>query len=351
MAALLKVPLKSHFLSARNFLHCPRKVSTLSGVFNKFFTEETRKLDSENSVGLFGIPELKSPDGFHIMKEGVMSRCTELIQDAIRSHNSPKIVSIFDEISDELCKVADLAEFVRLTHPSKSYAKAAEETSLGLGAFVEKLNTNLELYKALKFALSDEQVLHGMDDITKHVGNLFLFDFEQSGIHLEEKKRNDAVRLHEMILTFGAEFSHNTATASRYPLQKWAENVRIPFRISGNEIIVTSPCSESTDGNLRKEAYKGFFMQSDSQLAVLENLFACRNSLANLLGFDSFSHRALRGTMAEHPETVNAFLHESLNLLHDSTKTELEMIRRWKSKDMGDADKVQMWDVRYIFFL
>ena len=326
----------------------PRNLATLAGVFNKCFVGNVKILDSEN-VGLFGIPELRTPEGFSILKESVIRKCSSLIEDAICSRNSPHIVSIFDEISDELCKVADLAEFLRLTHPSKSFSKAAEETSLGLGAFVEELNTNIDLYNALKHALNDKDVSGQMDDVTKHVGNLFLFDFEQSGIHLEREKRERAVKLHEMILTFGAEFSHNTSVSSKYPLSKWAQDVRIPFKISGNDILVSSPYSESASSKLRKEAYKGFYMQTDEQLMILENLLACRNQLANLLGFESFAHRALKGTMAQNPETVMAFLRESFNLLRDSTQAELDVISGWKSNenDVEGANRVHMWDIRY----
>ena len=327
-----------------------RSVTRLAGVFNKCFAENAKGPDTEN-VGLFGIPELRSPEGFHSIKESVMCKCNALIQDAINNQNSPNIVSIFDEISDELCKVADLAEFIRLTHPSESFSKAAEQTSLGLGAFVEKLNTNIDLYSALKHALTDKTVSGQMDDVTKHVGNLFLFDFEQSGIHLEREKREMAVKLHEMILAFGAEFSHSTSSPSKYPLNKWAKNVRIPYKISGNNILVSSPYSESANSQLRKEAYKAFYVQSDRQLAILENLLACRNQLANQLGFNSFAQRALKGTMAGNPQTVMTFLDESLNLLTDSTQAELDLIRKWKLNDdddnIEDANVVNMWDVRY----
>jgi len=324
----------------------PRTLTRLAGVFNKCFAENSKTLPSEN-VGILGIPELKSPEGFYLMKESVIRKCSSLIEEAIRSKNSPNIVSVFDEISDELCKVADLAEFLRLTHPSKSFSRAAEETSLGLGAFVEQLNTNIDLYHALKHALSDKDVSGQMDDVTKHVGNLFLFDFEQSGIHLKREKRERAVKLHEMILAFGAEFSHNTSAPNIYPLKKWPADVTIPFKVSGNEILVSSPSSESANSDLRKEAYKAFYAQADGQLAILENLLACRNQLANLLGFESYSHRALKGTMAQNPETVEAFLSDSLSLLRDSTQTELDIISGWKSNENEGDTGVHMWDIRY----
>ena len=40
-----------------------------------------------------------------------------------------------------------------------------------------------------------------------HVAQLFLFDFEQSGIHLPETKRQQVVNLNEYILQLGQRFS------------------------------------------------------------------------------------------------------------------------------------------------
>ncbi len=333
------------FFKNNNF----QNLTTLTGVFNKCVAEASESTSAENSVGLFGINELKTADGFHVLKEGVIAECDALIKKAIENQNSSEIVSIFDDISDRLCKVADLAEFTRLTHPSRKFAKAAEETSLGLGAFVEKLNTNLTLYKALKHALTDQNVLDDMDSVTEHVGNLFLFDFEQSGIHLEEKKRELAVQLHEMILGLGAEFSHHTTAPSYYPITNWPSDLRIPFKIQNAMIKVNSPCAESPDSRLREEAYKAFFSESEQQLPVLDHLLSSRNSLANLLGFKSYCHRALRGTMAANPETVESFLRKTLNLLHKPTMKEVEIIEKWKSNDAAVSGKpqVNMWDVRY----
>lgn len=45
-----------------------------------------------------------------------------------------------------------------------------------------------------------------MDQETQNVAELFLFDFEISGVHLESSKRAKAVQLHEELLHLTNEF-------------------------------------------------------------------------------------------------------------------------------------------------
>lgn len=48
------------------------------------------------------------------------------------------MVVVFDELSDSLCKVADLAEFIRLAHPKQAYSEAAEDACITINSVVEK---------------------------------------------------------------------------------------------------------------------------------------------------------------------------------------------------------------------
>lgn len=52
---------------------------------------------------------------------------------------------------------------------------------------------------------------------------------------------------------------------------------------------------------MREAAYKIFLYPSAGQLSRLEELLASRNTLAQLVGYDTFAHRALQGTMAKNP--------------------------------------------------
>lgn len=47
------------------------------------------------------------------------------------------MVEIFDELSNTLCKVADLAEFIRIAHPSAAYMQAAETACAAVSGLVE----------------------------------------------------------------------------------------------------------------------------------------------------------------------------------------------------------------------
>ena len=325
------------------------KVNTLTplaSVFNNPTKTVSYGGDKTNSVGLFGITHLKTGDGFHNLKDDVLKTADRLVQKAISVSPSSEVIEVFDTLSDELCKVADLAEFVRLAHPDQCYADAAERTSFEIGGFVEKLNTQYDLYKALKDALK-----HGspeMDNVTRTVAKLFLFDFEQSGIHLGGEKRKLAVELHEAVLVLGARFTQGAMLSRNYPVDLWPKDLKIPYAINKNSIIVDSPYSEAGNDQLREECYNAYMSPCEKQLNLLENLLSYRDQLASVLGFKSFSHRTLKGTMARNPETVMNFLEDTLSMLERPLADEINLISNYKKVEHSfDENKITPLDIKY----
>ena len=61
--------------------------------------------------------------------------------------------------------------------------------------FFCSLNTNTKLYASLKEVVASGDKF-AEDDVDKRVAQLFLFDFEQSGIHLEEDKVSKIILSH-----------------------------------------------------------------------------------------------------------------------------------------------------------
>lgn len=68
-----------------------------------------------------------------------------------------------------------------------------------------RLNTHFELYKVLKEVVTKGDKI-ATNEVDNHVAGLFLFDFEQSGIHLSEPERQQIVALNDAILNLGQQF-------------------------------------------------------------------------------------------------------------------------------------------------
>uniref|UniRef100_A0A674JIF2 Mitochondrial intermediate peptidase-like n=1 Tax=Terrapene triunguis TaxID=2587831 RepID=A0A674JIF2_9SAUR len=274
-------------------------------------TEQSNFLDSyrkNNLFGLFGVPELSSPEGFQEAQEKALQETEQLVQKACTTPPGPQIVMIFDQLSDALCRVADLADFVKIAHPDFAFREAAEETCRNIGTMVEKLNTNIELCQSLKQLLANKEVMDSLDPETRQVAELFMFDFEISGIHLDEEKRKRAVDLNVKILDLCNQFLIGAHLPNKIDKQILPEHIRYNFAVEGNYIQITGLHADCSDDLVREAAYKIFLYPNAEQLRCLEELLTSRNHLAQLVGYNTFAHRALQGTMARTPEKVMQFL-------------------------------------------
>ena len=110
-------------------------------------------LQSSNRTGLFGISELKDSQGWAVLQDRCERNCQSLVEEVTSPTRRRNVAVIFDDLSDELCRVADMAEFVRLAHPDEQVAFAAQETCINISGLVEQLNTHTGIYDKLKAAV------------------------------------------------------------------------------------------------------------------------------------------------------------------------------------------------------
>ncbi|XP_006821288.1 mitochondrial intermediate peptidase-like, partial [Saccoglossus kowalevskii] len=226
------------------------------------------------------------PYGFKIAQHKCLEEVERLVKDAVNSPTTPELVTIFDKLSDALCRVADLADFVRVAHPKIEYIEAAEDACFSVGNMVEKLNTNVRLHESLRKLLSNESVLQSMDKESRRVAELFLFDFEQSGIHLSA-------------------------------------------------------------GKVREIAYKIFLYPNPQQEAILSKLLTARFELANLVGYPTYAHRALKSSLAKDPENVMKFLEKTADKVHDRARTEISQLKAIKRQFNSTNPDIMPWDLPY----
>ncbi|NWR71449.1 MIPEP peptidase, partial [Centropus unirufus] len=297
--------------------------------------------------GLFGVPELSCPEGFQEAQDKALQESEQLVQKACSTPPGPETVRIFDQLSDALCRVADLADFVKIAHPDFAFREAAEEACRNIGTVVEKLNTDVELCQSLRRLLADEVIISSLDPETRRVAELFMFDFEISGIHLDEEKRKKAVNLNVRILDLCNEFLTAAHLPNKIDKHVLPEHVRYHFTAEGNYLQVAGLHADCPDDLVREAAYKIFLYPEAGQLSRLEELLASRNSLAQLVGYETFAHRALQGTMAKTPGIRHCFINAFIIKIFFRTQKDFEMMTKMKMKLNPQNSKLMPWDHPY----
>ncbi|XP_076832254.1 mitochondrial intermediate peptidase [Brachyhypopomus gauderio] len=326
-----------------------RTVSTWSPVGTAFNSRPARTRDVfKQDVGLFGVPELSSTEGFEVIQKRALLETEELVEKACITPPSASTVETFDKLSDSLCRVADLADFIKVAHPDPRYREAAENTCMKIGTTVEKLNTNVELCRSLKNLLDNQDVMDKLDPETRRVAELFMFDFEISGIHLDEKQRKEAVDLNVKLLDLNHQFLMGCHMPNRIDKQALPNHIHHHFTTEGTCIQIGGLHTDAPDDLVREVAYRIFLYPNPELMRVLDDLLSCRNSLARLVGYESYAHRALRGTMAKSPDNVMNFLQLLTDKLKDRTEKDFKMMRDMKSKLNPRHPDLMPWDHSYL---
>uniref|UniRef100_A0A671MRZ8 Mitochondrial intermediate peptidase n=1 Tax=Sinocyclocheilus anshuiensis TaxID=1608454 RepID=A0A671MRZ8_9TELE len=260
-----------------------RTVTTWSPVAAAFNARVHRRLDLfHQNVGLFGVPELSSVGGFEVVQDRALQETQQLVEKACRCPPGVQTVEIFDKLSDSLCRVADMADFIKVAHPDPSYREAAERTCINIGTMVERLNTNVDLCKKRARPF-----------------------------------RKEAVNLNVKLLDLSNQFLMSCHMPNRIEKRALPEHIHQHFTKDGNYIQIGGLNADAPDDLVREVAYKVFLYPNENVMHILEELLSCRDKLARLVGYESYAHRALKGTMAKSPEAVMSFLQQITDKLSD----------------------------------
>ena len=302
------------------------------------------------TTGLFGHPELSEPEGFDTASSKALTQASELVQDITRDADNPSITTIerFDDLSDILCRVADLSECIRQVHPDPKVVQKAQNACIAINGYVEELNTNIELHRALKNVLESEQ-FSSFDEVTQRTTESFMHDFEVSGIHLEDSTRKEVVKLNNQILELSIEFVQNTRRPALITKNQCPPFLAETFSSDSNYVTVDHVPQSSSDSKLRAFSYLAYYGTFPQQQNILEELLSLRDKLAKLVGYPTFAHRVLKSAMAESPETVSEFLEALSNKILPLAKEDAKQMQRLKLEfgDQVDAQMLRPWDTTF----
>ena len=115
-----------------------------------FDTPSGSPIPSGPPTGIFGHPSLTSPQALESIADAILQRAQLLTQRVLLAPQSRsemfKVVKNLDRLSDLLCSVVDLAEFVRNAHPDPRWVASANNLYESLSEFMNVLNTHVGLY-------------------------------------------------------------------------------------------------------------------------------------------------------------------------------------------------------------
>ena len=266
-----------------------------------------------------------------------------------------------DRVSDLLCRVIDLSDFIRATHPDAKWARAAAEAYTLVFEYMNVYNTETGLNSQLKKALSMPEVTSQWSNEERTVAEILMKDFARSGIDLPAEQREKFVSLSNEISEAGTEFLNGMEFANDHValdrtqlsgvdpvlVQKltWWNKALVPLHDRSARIVISTAHDEAA----RRAIYVADRTASKKSIARLQKLLLKRAQLASLTGYTSYGQMTLADKMAKTPASVNNFL-TTLNASNSGQmQKEIGRLLEAKRAFQGSETTFQPWD--HAFYL
>ncbi|KAK9465893.1 hypothetical protein V1512DRAFT_264966 [Lipomyces arxii] len=365
--------------------------SSISPTTQKSFTADDALLrdvfDSKQTWQMFSRTKRTSTPG--LLSNPELQRAENLVKFAQESLTSAKkitnrilslepselhtVVRLFDRLSDILCRVIDLAEFVRTEHPDPQYVNASEHAFEIMTSYMIQLNSNDGLYHKLRNAMDTPSVASTFSREEIVVAKLLLYDFERSGAALDDSVRDKVISVQHDISQLSREFVTGIVPENETVSVKTSDLMGLdPMAVSalrqqtldtqssrfGRSAGKIDTVQVPTTGSLARMALLSvhspkvremLYIESrkskQTQVRTLEKLLMSRMKLANLMGASSYAEYQLSDKMAHTPTAVNEFLTNLADTVRPAAEAEIDLMRGSRGSSL--TVPFQAWDRDY----
>ncbi|KAK4151955.1 hypothetical protein C8A00DRAFT_16686 [Chaetomidium leptoderma] len=327
------------------------------------FWAEFSSVPGSANVGLFRNAYLKEPRGFLSFATVSLRKARAIVAKVLAAASVDEyrvIVRDLDRLSDMLCRVLDMSDFVRVTHPDRQTRKLASQAWDMVYQYMNELNTMTGLHDQLATAMADPDVTADWSEEEKAVADVLKLDFTKSAVNLPQKYRDRFVWLSSEISSVGSAFVQEMAPdlptlvlpsselRGMDPVQARAltesGKVHLPT-LSGEAALALRSVH---DPDVRKRIYYASRTASRQSVEMLEYLMKLRAELATLSGSESYGHLALRDRMmAGSPEAVDQFLRALAESNKPKAMQEMAELMIEKQKAYPQANGLDPWDKDY----
>ncbi|KAM7208065.1 mitochondrial intermediate peptidase [Naviculisporaceae sp. PSN 640] len=298
------------------------------------------------TAGLFRNPYLRRPDGFLTYADISLKRARAIVERVLAASTVEEyraVVRQLDRLSDILCRVLDMSDFVRVSHPDYETRLRANDAWEMVYRYMNELNTMTGLNDQLGKAMENPDVTSAWSEEEMTVAQVLKLDFTKSAVNLPQKNRDQFVELSSEISQVGNLFMQEMEPETRFTR---LSNFYKPIPSVGPQAseVLRTVKDEAT----RRAVYIGSRTASKKCVNHLNRLMRLRSQLARLSGFESYGHLALRDRMmAKDPESVKEFLQALSTSNLPAVQQEVADLLAEKAKSNPSATTVEPWDKDY----
>ncbi|KAJ4170316.1 Mitochondrial intermediate peptidase [Fusarium falciforme] len=335
--------------------------AVLRSLFDAPTSRSFPKFSLKKSQGLFKNRYLTSPDGFLRFAKANLERATKIVHRVLNASSVQEyqaVVRDLDRLSDLLCRVLDLSDFVRMTHPDPRFQDAAANAWALVYQYMNQLNTMTGLSDQLSQALAMPEVTEVWSEEEKTVAEQLKLDFMKSAVNLPKASRDRFVDLSSRISEIGSAFvqgmqpERKQITLPAHKFYGLYPGLAATLKVR-SEITLPTLGSEAAaalqsvyDEDTRKEIYLAQRTASRETIQYLEAMLRLRGELAELAGFESYGHMALKDRMmAKSPASVMQFLlalrDHNTPIIQDELR---ELVLKKRDRLNIPDSKLQAWD-------
>ncbi|MFC2073625.1 M3 family metallopeptidase [Campylobacterota bacterium] len=222
-----------------------------------------------------------------------------------------------------------------------------------------EVSQNEEIYKAFKAIKQSEG--SALNQEQNQVLDHNIRDFELSGAHLEQSKKDRLKEINLRKSTLTNDFSQNLLDATNaYELiikdEKDVEGIPASDLENARQedgsykftLQMPSYIAYMTYGKnpaLREELYKAYTTRAPENAAIIDELMQLRQEMAKLLGFNNFAELSIAPKMATSTDKVIGFLEELAVSSKPQAKRELAELEALAKKE--GQDKISSFDTAY----
>ncbi|SPO00952.1 related to mitochondrial intermediate peptidase precursor [Cephalotrichum gorgonifer] len=316
------------------------------------------------SAGLFKNRYLTRPEGFHLFASRNIQKASVLVDRVLNASSVEEyraVVRNLDRLSDLLCRVLDLCDFVRMTHPDPAFQAGASDAWGAVYQYMNQLNTTTGLNDQLCKALEDPDVTSAWTEEEMIVAKTLRVDFEKSAVHLPENVRDRFVDLSQQISELGSEFVGTMAPAKSHVEILTAKSSGLDpalvksmsrggiMRLRAVGGTSAAAVRKAKDEDTRKALYLASHTASRRTVALLEEMLRLRMEVASLTRFESYAHQHLQDRMmAKSPAAVMHFLKALQKNNAPVVLQELADLAAAKRNLLGSQDaEIHAWDSEF----